>query len=161
VARELRCDEDQAHDSAIDAVFAYLGAPRNYQNERGRLTTFLSNIAKKRAIDRLRSRSAASKREEAFAQSVELSRSAPNERIDVEVEARRIWKMVESTVSEKRDRDALRLILAGEGSTVALAEALGVSGLSDVDRQREVKRNRDRLLKVLERLGGQLRDGDA
>lgn len=160
VAGDLGCDDDDAHDAAIDAVYAYLDAPDRYRTERGRLTAFLIDIAKKRAIDRLRSRSARSEREGKFAQAVELSSPAPNEQMEAGVEAGRIWEMIERTVSGKRDRRALQLILAGERSTIALSEALGLSDLPDLDRQREVKRNRDRLLKMLERLGGKLRDGD-
>jgi RNA polymerase sigma-70 factor (ECF subfamily) len=160
LTRDLGCDQDDAHDSAIDAIFEYLGTPSSFQVGRGRLATFLSNIAKKRAIDRLRSRSAGSDRAERFAEAVELASPAPNEQMMAEVEARRIWAIVESSVSDRRDRNALQLILAGEGSTMALASVLGLATLSEVDRQREVKRHRDRLLKVLERLGERLRDGD-
>ena len=160
VARDLGCAEDDAHDAAIDAVYAYLDDPVRYQAERGRLATFLSNIAKKRAIDSLRSQSSGAEREKKFAQAIELSTPAPNAQMEDEVEARRIWEMIEATVTEERDRDALQLILAGERSTATLAGALGLSVLPDLDRRREVKRNRDRLLKILERLGVKLRDGD-
>lgn len=161
VTADLGCDEEDAHDAAIDAVYSYLDAPDRYQTRQGRLATFLSNIAKKRAIDRLRSRPAGTKREERFAQAVELSAPAPNEQVEEGAEARRIWEMIEMSVSGEHDRNALQLILAGERSTIALAEALGLPDLPDLDRQREVKRHRDRLLKVLERLGRKLRDGDA
>jgi len=74
------------------------------------------------------------------------------------VEARELWQKVERALQDERDRAALALILDGERSTEALAEALGLQGLPQLERQREVKRHRDRLVKVLERLGARLRD---
>lgn len=156
--RDLQCDEDQAWDSAIDAVFEYLEAPSVYNAHRGRLSTFVTQVAKRRAIDRIRARSAESRREKEFGTLVELRTPAPKEEMERTLEAQQLWKKVEEVIGDQRDRRALALILDGERSTEALAEVLGLDHLSVPDRRREVKRHRDRLMKVLERFGERLRD---
>src|SRR2546428_3599901 len=60
---DLRCTDDEAYDSGVDAVFAYLEDPASFDRSRGRLSTYVMDIAKKRAIDRLRSRTAAERRD--------------------------------------------------------------------------------------------------
>lgn len=157
IQRDLKCDQDVAWDSMIDAIFEYLREPSTYQQSKGRLSTFLTRIAKRRAIDRIRKRSAEARREQEFVAGVELRTSAPKEEMERSLEARQLWRKVEQSVPDERDRAALALILDGERSTDALAEALGVGGLSDLERQREVKRHRDRLIMVLKRLGARLR----
>lgn len=158
VRRDLRCDHDTARDSAIDALFEYLGSPSAYKPAKGRLSTFLVQVAKRGAIDRLRARSAETRREQAFSAVVELGAPAPNEEMERSAEAQELWQKVEQVVQNNCDRTALTLILDGERSTDVLARALGIHGLSQLERQREVKRHRDRLIKVLERLGIRLRD---
>ncbi len=160
--RDLPCTEDEAYNSGVDAVLAYLEEPGRYDRSRGRLSTYLMNIAKKRAIDRLRSRSSAERRDDRYAAAVELRGSNPKDVMEAEVEAQELWQRVEEAVPNERDRRVLKLILAGERSTAALAEALEITGLSPLEQRRQVKQHRDRLLKVLERLGSRLgHDEDA
>src|SRR5437899_7055622 len=154
---DLGCTEDEAHDSAVDALLAYLENALEYKSDRGRLSSYLTDIAKKRAIDRLRSRTATVDREKAYAADVELRAANPKERMDEAVEVREAWRKVEDQVPSERDRRALRLILAGERSTGKLAEALELSDLPLTERRHAVKRHRDRLLKTLQRLGVKLR----
>jgi RNA polymerase sigma-70 factor (ECF subfamily) len=157
---DLSCGEDDAHDGAIDALFAYLDDASRYDRGRGRLSTYLMNIAKKRVIDRLRSRRSAGRREGAFAEAVVLRLPDPKERMETDVEGRQLWQKVAEEVPDERDRRVLELVLAGERSTDVLAQALGLSGLAPDDQRRAVKQNRDRLMKVLERLGRRLGHDD-
>jgi RNA polymerase sigma-70 factor (ECF subfamily) len=158
IQRDLRCNHDMAWDAAIDAVFEYLRSPATYQQPKGRLSTFLTQIGKRRATDRIRARSAEARREREYGAVVELRAAAPKEEMERAVESRELWEKVERAVQDERDRAALLLILDGERSTETLAKALGIEGLSKRERQREVKRHRDRLVKVLERLGARLRN---
>ena len=157
---DLGCTEDEAYDSAIDALLAYLESSSEYRSELGRLSSYLADIAKKKAIDRLRSRTATIRRQEAYAAGVELRASNPKERMEVAIEAREVWRKVEEQVPSERDRRALKVILSGERSTEELAEALELADLPQTERRRAVKRHRDRLLKTLERLGVKLRQHD-
>jgi len=158
VRHDLGCDLDSARDSAIDALFDYLNSPATYQQDKGRLCTFLVQVAKHKAIDRIRARSAEARREREFGSVVEVREPAPNEVMERSAEAQELWQRIEQVVPDDRDRLALALILDGERSTETLAEALGIQGLTPLERQRDVKRHRDRLVKTLERLGAKLRD---
>lgn len=154
---DLRCTDDEAYDSGVDAILGYLEGPGRYDRNRGRLSTYLMTIAKKRAIDRLRSRTASAHRDESYASVVELHAPNPKEWMEGQVEADELWQRVEEAVPIERDRQVVKLILAGERSTLALAEALEITDLSPIAQRREVKKHRDRLMKILERLGRRLR----
>ncbi|WP_437303834.1 RNA polymerase sigma factor [Sorangium sp. So ce388] len=133
-------------------MLAYLGQPEKYDRARGRLSTYLLDIAKKKAIDRLRARSAAERRDDTYAALVEVRGTDPKQTMEAKVEAQRLWEMVEGALPQERDRQAIALILSGEGSTDVLAEALGLTGIPAAELRRRVKQHRDRLIKVLERL---------
>lgn len=155
---DLRCDAEIAMDSSIDALFDYINSPSAYSPDRGRLCTFLTHIAKHKAVDRIRARSAEARREQEFSSLVEVRESAPNEKMERSADAQRLWQKIEQVVQNERDRLALALILDGERSTDAIADALGIHASTQLERQRAVKRHRDRLLKILDRLGEKLRD---
>jgi RNA polymerase sigma-70 factor (ECF subfamily) len=159
IRKDLRCDAENARDSAIDTLFDYLQSPSRYKPDKGRLCTYLMQVAKHKAIDRIRARSAEARREHEFGSLVEVREPAPNEEMERSAEAQELWHKIEQVVQDERDRLALALILDGERSADALAEALGIQGLAQLQRRREVKRHRDRLLKTLERLGARLDDG--
>jgi RNA polymerase sigma-70 factor, ECF subfamily len=160
VQRDLQCDTDTAWDSAIDGIFEYLGSASNFDPRKGRLATYLTGVSKHKAIDRLRARSAEIRREQEFTSVVELHTPAPNEEMEQGVIVRQLWQRVTETIQDDRERAALRLILEGERSTDAFAAALGIEMLPELERRREVKRHRDRLMKVMERLGAKLRGDD-
>jgi len=153
-------DDDLAYDAAVDAVYNYLDAPDTYDRDRARLSTFLKRIATRRLVDHLRSSSRRKGREEAFQEAVELSATAPNEVMERGIEARGLWKQVEVALPDAKDRDALKLILAGERATTRLADAFGVSSLPIEEQRLAVKRHRDRILKVLERIGEGIDDDE-
>lgn len=145
-------DADLGYDASVDALFEYLDRPAAYDPSRGRLSTYLGTIAKRRAIDRLRTSSLRLEREAGFQEVVELRSRPPNEALEVTAEASEMWSRVCEVLPDARDQNTLSLILAGERSTDRLAEALGVANLSPSERRTSVKRHRDRLLKVLERM---------
>jgi RNA polymerase sigma-70 factor (ECF subfamily) len=155
---DLGCEGDLAYDSAVDAVYAYLSEPDRYDRTAGRLCTYLTRIAKNKAIDRLRSATSSAARDTAFANSVELERSNPKVIMEDAVQARELWDRIESSVTDARDRAALKLIFEGESATDKLAAVLGLDALQPDVQRRQVKRERDRLIKALERLGKKLTD---
>ncbi|WP_157823981.1 RNA polymerase sigma factor [Melittangium boletus] len=151
----LKCDKETAHDALIDVLFAYATTPERYDPRQGRLVTYLTQAAKYRVRDRLRSRASEAQREENFASVVELWQPSPKEDLENYVEASRaVDRLIEKgLLKDERDVAALRLILSGESSTETLARALGLD-TSCLERMRqEVKRHRDRLMKILERFG--------
>lgn len=146
------CTEDEVRDSALDAVLAYLDDAQKYDPGKGRLSTYVMNIAKKRAVDRLRARMAASRRDAEYAEVVELRARDPKEALEAEVEAKQAWEIIEKEMPQERDRRVLRHILEGERSTDVLAAALGLTGMPVGEQRRLVKQQRDRVIKFLERL---------
>jgi RNA polymerase sigma-70 factor, ECF subfamily len=150
------CSDDEAHDSVIDALLFYMEHPEAYDREVGRLSTYLGDIAKKRAIDRIRSSAASRRRNEKFGAIVELGLPNPKDELELTVQAREIEGIVLDHVQNNRDRMALKLMLEGERSTSVLAEALGLQHLSARSQREEVKRHKDRLMKILQRLNKRL-----
>ena len=153
LVEEERCNADDANDSAIDALFAYLRAPERYDRHRARLSTYLIHAARRRAVDRRRSREARTRREHEFAVTRDTHSRNPKDVLDAAVEARLAVDLLETARMGERELQFLRLVLQGESSTAKLAEVLGKGSLPEVERRREVKRHRDRLMKLLERLG--------
>jgi RNA polymerase sigma-70 factor (ECF subfamily) len=148
----VRADPD-AYDSAVDAIYQYLDKPDAYDTTRGRLSTYLLTIAMRRAVDRMRSERARARRDEVFGSLVELLGPAPKEVMETAVMASELWPEVVKALPDPRDQRALNAILAGERSTEELAEALEMTALPEAERRVRVKQHRDRILKVLERLG--------
>ena len=150
---ELSCSREDAYDSAIDVVLSYLRHPERYERHRARLSTYLTQSAKKRVMDRYRSTDARTRREQEFASVFELQVRSPKELLEISVEARHAWERLDRSKLSGRELEFLRLIFEGERSTQRLAEVLGLGSLPEDDLRREVKRHRDRLMKWLERLG--------
>ncbi len=150
---EMSCNREDAHDSAIDAVLSYLRTPERYDPQRARLSTYLTQAAKKRAMDRRRSSDARTRREQDFAGVFEVQARPPKEVLEKSVEASLAAQRLDSLGLDEREREVLRLVLQGERSTRKLATVLGLDLLPEDEQRREVKRHRDRLMKMLERLG--------
>ncbi|WP_395838257.1 RNA polymerase sigma factor [Cystobacter fuscus] len=160
VRHDLKCDEETAYDAVIDVLYAYVEAPSQYDPNKGRLVTYLTKAAKHRVRDLLKSGDSRTRREGNYASSVELWQTPSKDILENFVEASRAVERLKKRLSE-RDLAVLRLILSGESSTEVLARALGLDPSSPEEMRREVKRHRDRLMKVLERLGKEDSDDPA
>ncbi|QSQ17928.1 AAA family ATPase [Myxococcus landrumensis] len=152
---DLQCSHETALDSAVDAIFSYLRSPERYDPKGTRIETYLVQTARRKALDRIRSESARTRREQDFADLIGLEATSPNENLEVTVEARRVSDVLttHSALSNPNDLATLRLLLQGENSTETLAKAMGLDGLSKEKMRLEVKRQRDRIMKHLQRLG--------
>jgi len=160
--RKHGCDEDTAHDSAIDAILSYIHRPDRYDPGRRPLFFYLMQAAWHRAVDRLRSANARARREQDFGRGVEQGARTPNEEMEASVRARQLVDLLEKgEYLTEIDRAALRLFLAGEGSTEEMAKALGLPPRPMAELRREVKRHRDRLMKLLERFGKEGSDDES
>ncbi|MBZ4414708.1 sigma-70 family RNA polymerase sigma factor [Myxococcus sp. XM-1-1-1] len=153
--------KEQAWDAVIDVIYDYLDHPERFVPQRGRLSTYLAAAAKKNLTDRYRSREASNRRDQEFGAVFELRARAPKESLEVTVEARLAVRRIENEGVPERDQVLIGLILQGERSTRVLAQAIGLPPMSDEDRKREVKRNRDRVMKRLERFGKEDRDDES
>jgi RNA polymerase sigma-70 factor (ECF subfamily) len=128
LTRARGCTREDAYDSAIDAVVSYVRNPERYDHHRGTLSTYLTQAARNRLMDRQRSLGARTRREQEFAIVFELQARSPKVAMEIS--------------SSRRER-----------STRRLAETLGLGPLPEMDLRRAVKRARDRLMKWLARLG--------
>ncbi|RKH83426.1 sigma-70 family RNA polymerase sigma factor [Corallococcus sp. AB032C] len=146
------CNDDDAHDSAIDAVYAYLQRPQRYDPDKSNLGTYLSRIALRKAQDRFRASTSRARRNRDFGGAVALWAGAPNKEMETRVEVHLILETINQAGFSERDRACLRLMFAGERSTDRLAEVLGLMHLPQLELRREVKRTQDRLMKALKRL---------
>lgn len=144
--------EDEAHDAVCDVLLEYLENPERYQAHRSRLSSYLTRNAEMQVRDMYRSQEARQRREREFGEVIELRATAPNRSMERIVEVRHLAGQLERAIHE-RDQATLGLILQGERSTHALAKAMNLPPLSEKELRREVKRNRDRLMKTLGRIG--------
>ncbi|MBM7115683.1 RNA polymerase sigma factor [Archangium primigenium] len=156
VLRDLNCGEEAAYDAVIDVLFAYVATPERYDPKRGALlVTYLTQAAKYRVRDQLRSTSARVERDKKWGGDVELGQRTAKDILENYVEASRAVDrlIAKGHLKSPKDIAALRLILSGESSTEVLARALGLDTSNEELMRRMVKRHRDRLMKILERFG--------
>jgi RNA polymerase sigma-70 factor (ECF subfamily) len=151
---------DDVYDSVIDVLVSYLRNPERFIAQKGRLSTYLTQAAKKRVQDRHRSAEARRRREQEFGGAFELRTMSPKEALEIHVEARLAVGRLEHSKLPERDRALLKLVLQGERSTRVMAKAIGMDSLPEDDLKREVKRHRDRLMKRLARFGKESSDVD-
>ncbi len=120
VALRVVRDESLAEDVAQDTFLGFWNAPEKFDPERGSLSSFLSTIAHRRAVDLVRSEVARSRREE---------RPPDPEHYDVaeEVWVRTLSEAVRRALDElaEGEREAITLAYFGGLSYVEVAERLG------------------------------------
>lgn len=157
---ELHCQRDDAHDSAVDAVFYYLRNPERFDSQK-RLSTYLTQIAKRRAQDRQRSSQARIRREEKFGGEFELWRPNPKEVMERSVEARDTVRRLEQVKLRKEENKLLEQMLLGEKCSRVLGEVLELKPMPEREQRQEVKRHKDRLMKKLVRIGKEDSDDES
>ncbi|MCY1031662.1 hypothetical protein OV207_09375 [Corallococcus sp. BB11-1] len=153
LCRKMRCDGEEATDCALKAIFDYLGHPERYDRKQSLLRSYLTRAAKMNVLDSRKSEQKRIEREINYANVVELRARPPNEVMETAVETALALKRIERRNMKPGDLGLLELVLQGESSTLALARPLGLEDLPEAERKRGVKQNRDRVLKLLRRLG--------
>jgi DNA-directed RNA polymerase specialized sigma24 family protein len=158
-----RIPSDAITDAATDAMLTYFGQPGRYDPSRGELITYLVTIADFRVKDWLRSQSRRDGREISVGGTVELALYEtiyPPEQREFEEGpginnpdrfSPELDRLVLEILPDARDRCVLSLIVAGRTEVEMYASALGISELPPAERRAAVKRNRDRVLKRLQR----------
>ena len=154
----LGCTYDDANASAADAVFAYLKHPERFDARRSTLWNFLSQIAKRRAHDSYRSRTARDRREKNPRTISEVHPSAPKNGVEgfavVQQQLERLEDRIRKAGLPQRDIAGIRVIFLHEGRVPAqeMAEALGLSHLPPGERLHQVRRHTERLRGLLRSL---------
>jgi RNA polymerase sigma-70 factor (ECF subfamily) len=157
-SRMTSLQRDEAYDSIIDVLFAYVQDPKRFIPGKARLRKYLTEAAKKKLTDRRRARESRERREQNFGVAVELEARSPKEVMETSVEAREAMELLEKNPLPPGDFILLRLFLEGEKSTRAVGEAMGLPPMPEAELRQAVKRHRDRLMKTLERTGEEWAD---
>lgn len=145
-------DPDLSRDAATDALMDYILHPGKYRPEKRGLFGYLEMAASRDLINKLTYLGRRADNEDPLLD-VELPDTRRNtevERLD-EAGNREAIRTAILSLSSARDREVALLMFDGERSTEVFARVLGVMGLPDLQRQREVKRHKDRLKKHLQR----------
>jgi CheY-like chemotaxis protein len=143
-----RAPWDFTVDAVMDACLEYGANPAKFDPSRhSSIVEFVYLIARRNLADRLRAESTRKNRELRYAreQTVVLPPDPDRGRSDIDV-----WAAVSTVTIDSRERRAVELWLDGAGND-GIADALGVGHLCAGERQREVKRFKDRLVKRLSR----------
>jgi DNA-directed RNA polymerase specialized sigma24 family protein len=150
--------DDEAHDLATDAILAYLRDPRQFDAARASLWTYLCMAASSDAVDLLRKQGRQRELLRGASQDVELWGAGANDDGEMEnsIDARRIMQVHgQRLATNEPERRILALLLDGERSTEAYAEALGLDPTRSTTTGM-VKQAKDRLLLRLRRLRDEL-----
>ncbi|WP_224366238.1 RNA polymerase sigma factor [Hyalangium versicolor] len=158
-------DVDVARDAALEAVLAYRKKPEGYDPRKVHPFTYLMGVARHKAVDRWRSVQAQAQREKKQGD-VELLRRTPNDPVDRMEKCVRVKQLMDllenGEILSAQDQAIFRLFLMGEDSTEEVAKVLRLPPMSKEERQLEVKRLKDRLMKLLKRrLGREDSDDDS
>ncbi|QSQ25164.1 hypothetical protein JY651_09630 [Pyxidicoccus parkwayensis] len=152
---------DEAYDSIVDVILAYVNAPQRFIPGKGRLRDYLIGAAKNKLSDRKRSREARARREEKYMKLVEVRAPSPKDVMETAVLAQQVMEVLRKDKLTQKDFTLLELLLEGEGATHVVGKALDLPPMPEAELRQAVKRHWDRLKKSLARTGEELADVDA
>lgn len=158
-------DEQILYDAVYDAFFEYTDKPDRFQAAKSSLIAFLTLAAHRNLLNTQKSARRRSKREK----SVEVAAAAGNlsleEDIDDRDEQQLLLSLIPGNSLEEKiaglvidpvDQRICELMLQGERSTAEFVKVAGLTGDAGT-LAKEVKRRKDRIIKVLERTRTRLR----
>ena len=162
-------DSDLIQTAAIDALINYIKRPQQYDPTKRGLVGYLVMSAQgdlTNALAAIRKR----REREVSLDSVELRKIDRNIELEVDdgdeanetlhgvvAESRdsaqldRLLQELAALFDTQADMDMAKLVLLGERDTAAFAKVLGIEGLDFSEQRKEVKRQKDRIKKRIER----------
>jgi hypothetical protein len=146
--------------ACADALLTYLKKPTAFDSEKGALRSYLLMSAKGDLRNALGKITVATFRKEQFIQeNVELGPPTSEQEIDRE----EIKRRMQSLLPTATDKEIIALMFDGIRATSAFARALGVDGAPEETQKATVKKNKDRIIKVLHRavIDGRLKKAEA
>jgi hypothetical protein len=137
--------------------------PEKYDPSRLGIMAYLRMAARDDLINLLKRESRHTSRR-APIEAVELRRAVGNEPHETPdlpggVSSEFIMRKLDEALPNPQDREAVRLMMDGVRETKIYARLYGITDLPLEDQQKQVKNHKDRLDKVMKRLGMRLRDG--
>lgn len=158
-------DEHVLEEAAERALLEYLARPNRYDPGKLSLTSYLLMAADRDVLNLLQ-RERRHQLRVVSLDAVEYTPVARNDEQDDDdaielppgLTREQVLQALKDKVQDERDRQVLYLmVVAEERSTAAYARVLGIEHLPWQEQRRQVKRVKDRLNKVLRRLGEELR----
>ena len=162
VSRQFpKTDEQAIWDGVSEALLDYCARPQQFDKRHGvPLDRFLGQAAWRNVANILRGEKRRKAREqqagqEDLASSVELDPTAGNllqkeETVQLQYQQEQLMNVLQNP----KDQQILALRLQGERRTERFVEILGIGHLPTGEQRREVKRNKDRIDKILRRYKG-------
>ena len=148
---------DFMRDAVTDALISYIKQPTQFDPAKRSLFGFLVMAAEGDLRNAL-AKTTRRKRREISIEDVELAGSGGKESLETpdlvtRLDVRRIHSKIGELFPDPRDREAVQLLIEGERATEAFAKVWGIDRLPTKDRASQVKRNKDRIKKMLHRHG--------
>ena len=156
-------DEHILEEAAIQAVLDFVEHPNKYQPARLTVLKYL-RMAAAGDLKNLLAKERRHALRRAPLEAVELHPPAGNERqegahLPAGVSQELLFRRLREQTPDPRDWQAMQMMIDGVRATADYARIYGLTDLPVVEQRRQVKRHKDRLEKVMKRLGGRLRDG--
>ena len=156
-------DEHMIEDAAIEAVLSFIRHPDRYDPAQLEIMSYLRMAARGDLINLLKKETRHADRR-APIDAVELQPPARNDEHDApdlpgNVSQELLMRRLREALPDPRDHEAVRLMLDGVRETGAYTRVYGLGNLSLEEQRRQVKRHKDRLDKVMKRLGKRFRGG--
>ncbi len=151
-------DPDIYVSAVYEALTDYFKNPGKYDSSKSGLVTYL-RLAARRDMQNLLRKESRHVTGRISLESVEFSRSDGNDISERVAEDLDLQHLVEDLTQgmTSEERAVFSLMLEGERSTEAAAEAMGIGHLPPEDRARDVKRMKDKIKKRIQRRGITLR----
>lgn len=155
--RDLHLIEEAAHTALMD----FVKAPERYDPARLPMQRYLGMAAHKDLLN-LIEREQRHHRRRADLEAVDLSLRPWNDQQEApalprEIDRAELEQLLREKLPDERDRQAAAMILEGVRQSEEYARLYGLMHLPIADRRNEVKRIKDRLDKVMKRLGTRIR----
>jgi DNA-directed RNA polymerase specialized sigma24 family protein len=154
-------DEHTIDEAAIDALFEFVQRPHRYDPAQLTVMGYLRLAARRNLLNAIaRERRHATRR--APLEPVELHPPARNDEQEVDLPndltVPEVLQRLHDLLPDPHDWAAARLIIDGEKPTMTYARIYGIEHLPVAEQRRLVKQHKDRLDKVMKRLGVRLRE---
>ena len=153
-------DTDLPFEAAADALMDYIKRPEQFDPTQRGLFGFLVMAAEgdlKNALARIDRR----RDKEIQLEPVEVDELGGNTRnrtdeLEEKIDSERMQDALDTLFDDPKDRAVVKLIMEGERATEVFAQVLELEALSEDQQRTEVKRNKDRIKKRLQRHRGDI-----
>jgi DNA-directed RNA polymerase specialized sigma24 family protein len=155
--KSKKIDQEMVDTAVADALLSYFKNPAQYHPGKLTLGKFLLMSARGDLKNMLSRRTKEVERF-GFTESVELGSSSSeqsNEKTNDKLPA------MLNVLDKETDKQIVSLMAEGVRETAAYATVLGISNLPSQDQAKIVKRNKDRVIKLLQRKRKKIEKGDA